>query len=164
VACAYRALKAYGVSDEDIKKGFQSFVGVEGRLQYVGERKGVHIYNDNNATTPTATIAGIEALKGKGKLVVITGGADKKLSLDGFNEALDGVGGVVLLAGSGTEKLGRKEKAHESLKSAVAEALLFAGDGGTILFSPGFASFGMFKNEYDRNDRFLEAVKNIVAV
>ena len=158
VACAYHALKAYGLSDEDIKKGFQSFVGVEGRLQYLGEIRGVHVYNDNNATTPTATIAGIEALKGNGKLVVITGGADKKLSLDGFNEVLDSVDGVVLLSGSGTDKLARKEKAHDSIETAVEEAFLLAGDGGTVLFSPAFASFGMFKNEYDRNDRFLKSI------
>jgi SpoVK/Ycf46/Vps4 family AAA+-type ATPase len=32
-----------------------------------------------------------------------------------------------------------------------------------ILFSPGFASFGLFKNEYDRNDQFLKLVKNFAS-
>jgi UDP-N-acetylmuramoylalanine--D-glutamate ligase len=34
-----------------------------------------------------------------------------------------------------------------------------AVSGDVILFSPGFASFGIFKNEYDRNDQFMAAVK-----
>ena len=32
------------------------------RLEFLGERRGVRIYNDNNATTPQATIAALEAL------------------------------------------------------------------------------------------------------
>ena len=29
-----------------------------------------------------------------------------------------------------------------------------AQSGDVVLLSPGFASFGMFKNEYDRGDQF----------
>jgi len=32
---------------------------------------------------------------------------------------------------------------------------------GTVLFSPAFASFGMFKNEYERNDQFLAIVRQM---
>ena len=32
---------------------------------------------------------------------------------------------------------------------------------GALLFSPGFASFGMFKNEYDRNDQFVRLVSEL---
>ena len=44
---------------------------------------------------------------------------------------------------------------------AVKEALDHAVPGDTVLFSPAFASFGMFKNEYDRGDQFNEIVKQI---
>jgi len=30
-----------------------------------------------------------------------------------------------------------------------------------VLFSPAFASFGMFKNEYDRGDQFMELIAHI---
>lgn len=158
VACAYHALKAYGLSEEDIQKAFMSFKGIEGRLEYMGEIDGVSVFNDNNATTPTATVAGIEAVKGSGKLILIAGGNDKKLDPTPLISALDTVDHLVLLRGTGTEKLGRKENAHESLASAIEEAFSVAQEGDVILFSPGFASFGMFANEYERNDKFVALV------
>ena len=33
---------------------------------------------------------------------------------------------------------------------------------GALLFSPAFASFGMFKNEYDRNDLFLRLISELL--
>jgi UDP-N-acetylmuramoylalanine--D-glutamate ligase len=33
--------------------------------------------------------------------------------------------------------------------------------GDTVLLSPGFASFGLFKNEYDRGDQFVKLVKKM---
>jgi UDP-N-acetylmuramoylalanine--D-glutamate ligase len=36
-----------------------------------------------------------------------------------------------------------------------------ADPGDVILFSPAFASFGLFKNEYERNDEFLKIISNL---
>jgi UDP-N-acetylmuramoylalanine--D-glutamate ligase len=44
---------------------------------------------------------------------------------------------------------------YDSLDAAVREAVASAEPRDVILFSPAFASFGMFKNEYDRNDQFV---------
>ena len=38
--------------------------------------------------------------------------------------------------------------------------LASAESGDVLLFSPGFASFGLFKNEYERNDKFLSCIEN----
>ena len=38
----------------------------------------------------------------------------------------------------------------------------FAERGDTVLLSPGCTSFGMFKNEFDRGDRFREAARRAV--
>jgi UDP-N-acetylmuramoylalanine--D-glutamate ligase len=35
-----------------------------------------------------------------------------------------------------------------------------AVQGDIVLFSPGFASFGMFLNEYDRGDKFVASVND----
>lgn len=160
VSCAYHALKAFGVAGEEIEQGFKSFAGVEGRLQVVGTFKGVRVINDNNATTPTATAAGINAVVGEGKVVAIIGGADKGLDVAPLLDALEDVDHVVLLEGSGTKKLGRGEETFSDIKKALQEAFTLAGEGDTILFSPGFASFGMFANEYERNDSFLDSLRS----
>ncbi|MEK7093009.1 MAG: Mur ligase family protein, partial [Patescibacteria group bacterium] len=56
-ALAAAALLSLGLNSEQIRTGLESFEGVEGRLQLVSEKNGVKIYNDNNATTPEATVA-----------------------------------------------------------------------------------------------------------
>jgi UDP-N-acetylmuramoylalanine-D-glutamate ligase len=70
-----------GIKEKDIKKAVQNFNGIEGRLQFVREIKGIKIYNDNNSTTPDATIAALRALGDlkKRKIILIVGGDDKKL-------------------------------------------------------------------------------------
>ena len=43
--------------------------------------------------------------------------------------------------------------------AAVAEAATLARTGGAVLLSPGCASFGMFRNEFDRGDQFNDLVR-----
>ena len=167
---AASALLSLGLNIQEIKNGLESFESIEGRLQLVGEKASVKIYNDNNATTPEATIAALTALAPE-KPVLIIGGSDKGLSLMALSKMIpDHVRAVVYLKGSGTEKLQmnltplleeKKIKSIESdsIDSAVQAAMVFAEGKGTILFSPAFASFGMFANEYERNDQFLAFIK-----
>lgn len=170
-AFAVEACRAIGISEDDIEKGVESFSGVEGRLQYVKKVNGVGVYNDNNATTPDATAAGLAALATEGfsgKIVLILGGADKTLDLSmlaGLINEETFVSSIVLLPGTGSEKLKpllqREYIEAPSLTDAVHTAIDLARGTGVILFSPAFASFGMFKNEYDRNDQFLKIVDSL---
>jgi len=164
---ANAALQALGLSEDEIKAGLESFEGVEGRLQFVREVNGVKIYNDNNATTPEATIAALRALGEN--ITLIVGGSEKGLALEELvSEIKKRVSAVILLTHpnyQGSERLAgvlKKtgvpyEEARE-LPAAVAAALEKTKIG-TVLFSPAFASFGMFKNEYERNDQFLELIR-----
>lgn len=160
---AKAALEALGLSEEEIQEGLISFTGVEGRLQFMREINGVKIYNDNNATTPAATIAALHSLGPH--VVLISGGADKHLDLRDFISAMQKyTKAVVFLAGTGTDRL-RKElldaEVYDSIYDALRAALSKTREGDTILFSPAFASFGLFKNEYDRNDQFVAAVRSL---
>lgn len=165
LACAVEVAKQFNISISNIKKVVKNFKGVEGRLQYVKTVKGVKIYNDNNATTPEATVSGLEALGKKKNIILIAGGADKGLDVAPLKKAIDKYcKAVVLLPGTGTGKLSIGIESKD-LKDAVAKAFslskksLPAGrQGDIILFSPAFASFGMFKNEYDRNDQFMKII------
>jgi len=169
-ALAAEALRAVGLNEEEIKKGLESFEGVEGRLQFVKEVDGVKIYNDNNSTTPEATIAALKALDtGDKNIVLIMGGADKGLDMSELlSEIPKRSKAVVLFAGTGTDTLvgthyhlSSPERPYDDLRLALEGAMEVASAGDAILFSPGFASFGLFKNEYDRNDQFVAAVRKL---
>ncbi|KXJ99805.1 MAG: UDP-N-acetylmuramoylalanine--D-glutamate ligase [Parcubacteria bacterium OLB19] len=163
---AYLALKATGLEDEEIFNALATFRGVEGRLEYVGvTEEGVGIYNDNNATTPQATAIGLKAVGDgdKKNVVLIAGGADKNIAIDDLVEAIASyTKAVILIPGNGTDKLvSALEQKNISptivanLNEAVAKSLSLAEAGNIILFSPAFASFSQYKNEYERNDEFL---------
>ena len=109
------------------------------------------------------------------KIILIMGGADKGLDMSGLvKEIPKWCKAVVLLTGSGTEKFqisnfkflnkfqipNSKFQILEAktLKESVVRALEMAKSGDIILFSPAFASFGMFKNEYDRGEQFNKLV------
>lgn len=164
-ACAASALLALGLTVDKIQQGLESFEGVEGRLQLVGEVNGVKIYNDNNATTPEATVAALKALQDgdRNSIILIMGGSDKGLEIDQLiEEARSTCKKIVLLAGSGTERV---QAAFPdailctNLNDAFSAAMDSAAEGDIILFSPAFASFGMFENEYDRNDQFMRIIE-----
>lgn len=166
-ALAAAALRACGLAEDEIRAGLESFEPVEGRLQIVREVRGVKIYNDNNATTPEATIAALKALDtGKKDTILIMGGADKGLDPSTLlYEIAARCKRVILLAGTGTDRVVPHMQDYsifDSLEVAVHEALASAEPGDTVLFSPAFASFGMFKNEYERNDEFLHIIRNVI--
>jgi len=165
LACGVATLRAYGLSREEIEKGVETFVGVPGRLQFVRDINGVKIYNDTTATTPDAAIAALEALDtGNKNIVLIAGGADKELDMREFvREAQERTKKVILLAGTGTDNIKDllpDAPVHDSLEPAVGDAFREAREGDVILFSPAFASFGMFTHEYERGEQFERIIKN----
>ncbi len=169
LACAVKVGEVLEIPETRIKKAVATFKDLEGRMQLLKIYKGISIYNDNNATTPEATIAGIEALEGtKKNIILICGGSDKNLSLDVFAKVLNkNCKAIVMIPGTGTDNLITNYKiqiAHDvgiNLKDILEKALNYAKKGDAILFSPAFASFGMFNNEYERNDLFMKIVNKL---
>jgi len=163
---AVAAGDALAIDTNIMCEALASFPGVEGRLQLVRELNGIKIYNDNNATTPEATIAALKALdEGKKNIILIMGGSDKGLDMKELRqEILARCKDLFFLAGSGIDRV-RPEAPHvpiyDSLQGALDAALESAESGDIVLFSPAFASFGMFKNEYDRNDQFMDFVHRL---
>lgn len=171
---ANAALQALELSEEEIKDGLESFEGVGGRLQFLGESRGVKIYNDNSATTQEATIAALRAVgdQKERKVVLIVGGDDKKLDMSRLiDEIPKWCSKVVLFKERGTDRIRESVFAlepdvrvyeEEGLKATVKRAFAVAEPGETILYSPAFSSFGKyFKNEFDRGDQFVELVRQM---
>lgn len=169
-AClAYAALRATSLTDEEIFHGLATFPGVPGRLEYLGERNDLKIYNDNNSTTPQATVEGLKAVGNEDEknVILIIGGSDKHIELSELVKAIATyTKHVVLYSGTGTDRLKTllpssiSTEEHDTLVACVEAAFKAGTPGDVLLFSPAFASFGkQYKNEYDRNDQFIEAIR-----
>lgn len=161
VACEHM-----GVNGEVIKKMLTEFKGMQFRLEYLRDVQGVSFYNDSNGTSPDAVSAAIHSFENR-NVILIAGGTDKNLDVAELAGDIQGVvKGLVLLSGSGTDRLKEfLEPASyieaETLEECIAQARVLASEGDVVVFSPGFSSFEKFKNEYDRGEQFTTLVENI---
>src|SRR3989339_932486 len=170
VALAAEAARKLGVKESTIKKTVEKFKGLPGRLEFIREAKGVKFYNDTTATTPEAVMAALDSLKeSKGKIILIGGGADKNLEYDEYAKIVKKyIKVLILFRGLASNKiissLGKVKfpmEVFDNMKAAMKFAVANAKNGDIVLLSPGAASFGVFKNEFDRGEQFNKAVKII---
>ena len=162
IALALKVARIMKIPDTISKKTIEGFKSVEGRLQKLRSYKGITIWNDNNSTTPDATIAALNSFPQNKNIVLIAGGADKNIQTVSLVEEIKKTcKKVILLPGTGTEKLKIEGITAKNLKDAVKKALSSCVKGDILLFSPAFASFGLFKNEYERNDQFIKIIKDL---
>jgi UDP-N-acetylmuramoylalanine--D-glutamate ligase len=158
------ALLDLDLSPELIRNSLGNFPGIEHRLEFFHESGGIRFYNDSAATIPEAAAAAAAAFDCP--MVLVAGGTDKNLDFTPLARAAAGVKAVVLLAGTGSEKLcalldqgGVPYRGpFDSVEEAARAAIERAGPGDAVVLSPGCTSFGMFLNEFDRGRRWKEAV------
>ncbi len=162
IACAIEVAKLLNIDEDKVRKAVEGFKTMPGRLELARKFNGVRIFNDTNSTTPDATIAALNSFSEK--VILIMGGMDKKLPLEQLLKILpERTKRIYLTPGAGSDKVNVKadlEKVKD-LAEAVKRAYKFAKAGDIILFSPAFASFNMFKNEYDRGEKFMNLVKKL---
>ena len=100
--------------------------------------------------------------------MLITGGSDKNIDFEPVKDSYAKAAALVLLAGTGTDKLipFLKERniawkgPYDNLDSAIraADEVGKTWLDGTV-FHTGCASFGMFLHEFDRGKKFKEGVR-----
>jgi UDP-N-acetylmuramoylalanine--D-glutamate ligase len=166
---ALAAAMLTGANSTAIERGLAAFQGVKDRMETVAEIDGVAFINDTTATAPTATVAALDALgQTGGQVHLLAGGADKGLDPSPLAEAAARhQAKVYLFAGTATPALEVALRNHGltprgpfvGMTEAVAAARCEAKPGDIILLSPGCASFGLFRDEFDRGDRFRETVR-----
>ncbi len=174
ISLAVKVALEFVIDLDLIKDSIKNFKGVTGRLEFIKEINGVKYYNDTTATTGEAAVAALDSFKNN-KIILITGGRDKELDIENYTNKLieykkiNKIKKIIFLSDettTGTKKVLEKmseENFNEyilakNLAEAVKEAKTDVEAGEVILFSPGFASFGMFLNEYDRGEKFLELI------
>jgi UDP-N-acetylmuramoylalanine--D-glutamate ligase len=142
---------------------FNTFPGVEHRLEFVAEKGGVKYYNDSKATDAEATIAALDTLPGP--FVLILGGFDKKTPWETFARAVaeKPVRAAVLLGQTAPAieaALRASARCPEIVRAAdLSEAVRVpARAGETVLLSPACASWDMFRNFTERGSRFKALV------
>ena len=151
----------------------KEFVGIPFRQQVVARAKGVTYINDTTATTPTAAIKALQSATSP--TIWITGGDTKNLPYDELIKEVQSnphLKNIVILGSKNiptyTEALSQSAPA-KILGTAMnmAEALALAGsvakEGDAILLSPGFSSFDLFQNEFDRGRQFNEIVQDLAS-
>lgn len=168
-ACASTIAILAGAPYESVQAGLRAFRGVPDRMEYLTTISGIRFYNDTTSTTPASTIAAVRALQGP--IVLIAGGADKRLDFAALAPVVaEHTHAVVLLEGTATDLMERQFRAagvnvqgrYDDFEQAVRAAWQTAPQGGAVLLSPGTASFGMFTNEFHRGERFRAIVVALV--
>jgi UDP-N-acetylmuramoylalanine--D-glutamate ligase len=161
------AAECFGVALHDIQVALHTFAGVPHRFELVRELRGVRYINDTAATIPSAALASVQSVQGP--IILLAGGSDKNLPLDELLAAIATTKHTILFQGTSTDKI-LAELSPEikdrctvvtSMPEAITKAATLAEDGDTVLLAPGAASFGMFRNEFDRGEQF---VANILAL
>ncbi|MDR1239285.1 MAG: UDP-N-acetylmuramoyl-L-alanine--D-glutamate ligase, partial [Treponema sp.] len=158
------SLMDLGLPAEFIRESLGEFPGIEHRLEFFHEKRGIRFYNDTAATIPEAAAAAVESFDRP--VVLVTGGTDKNLDFSCLAAAASRAKAIVLLAGTGSDKLrflldrdGIPYRGPwDSVEGALQSALLAASEGDVVVLSPGCASFEMFLNEFDRGRKWKEAV------
>ena len=173
------ALYRYGAKAEAIADVMKNYPGLEHRLEFFHETGTLRFYDDTTATVPEAAAAALNAFPSDtfSRPIWIAGGTDKNLNFEQLGIEAKKASAIFLLEGNATELLIAELKKNnvpffgtfDSLERLLMEVKSYTEAQAspkpqkkiTIVLSPAAASFGLFKNEFDRGNQFKAAVKKI---
>ncbi|MBL7706511.1 MAG: UDP-N-acetylmuramoyl-L-alanine--D-glutamate ligase [Taibaiella sp.] len=158
--------RAAGIRKEKIRDCFETFEGLEHRLEFVATVRGVDFINDSKGTNLNSVWFALESMKKP--VVLILGGQDKGNDYNEIMELVEDKVKAIVCMGLDNTKIHAAFEGKvaqiadtQSAVDAVNAAYAFADKGDVVLLSPGCASFDLFKNYEDRGRQFKEAVRNL---
>ena len=170
IAYALAVARAFGVSDDAVRKAIESFGGIEHRMEYVGKIKEIHWYNDSIATIPTAVMGAIKALGNVDTLVF--GGLDRGIDYEDFIKFLfeSGINNLIGLPETGhniineLKKMGSTKNmiCAENMENAVNSAAEVTKKEKSCLFSPAAASYNFYKNFEEKGKHYKAVIKGLL--
>lgn len=165
VLAAAAAACVLGAGFGSIRRAAREFYGVEHRLEFVGELKGVEFYNDSKATSVDATLKALSSFERGVHLIL--GGKDKGAPYAPLRGLLEGRAKEVLVIGAASERI-KNELAGAAelvdagdLETAVRRAFDRARSGDVILLAPACSSFDQFENFEHRGRAFKDLVERL---
>ena len=143
----------------------RTFGGVAHRSELVRERGGVRWYNDSIGSSPSRTIAGLQAFDRK--VILIAGGYDKHIPYDPLGPVAAKTVKTAILLGATANAIETAIRAVSDLPiirvadmaEAVKAADAVAKDGDIVFMSPASASFDMYTNFEERGNHFKRLVE-----
>ncbi len=166
---AIGAVRGY-VDVDTIQTVARTFGGVAHREEFVCERDGVKYYNSSIDSSPTRTIAALNAFAQK--LIIILGGYDKHIPFEPLCAPLAAHAKAVILTGAAGEKIRSTLTADATFMAAhipmisepdfyraIDAARSQAQAGDIVMLSPACASFDAFPNFEVRGNAFKAYVQ-----
>ena len=150
------------VKIENIQKVINSFKGVEHRIEFVKEIKGVKYYNDSKGTNVDSTKVALESFDKNIQLIL--GGQDKGSPYKPIYNLIRKKVKNIFLIGEATPIIKKQLKGSASmiecntLENATKKIYSVAQKGDIVLFSPACASFDQFNDFEHRGKVFKELV------
>ena len=172
VAAAITATWQISQDVQKLRAALLNFKSLDNRLELVREIDGVKYYNDSFGSAPDATVAAIKAIPGT-KIIVI-GGFDRNLPLQSLVDIIKvnskDLRTIVLIGASSDRVSTELQQAgfsnfklvdSKDMKEIVRQVRELAKHGDSVVLSPGFPSFDMFKNFEERGRQFREVVNEL---
>ncbi len=160
------AARVSEIENEAIRESLQRFEGIEHRLEFVREYKGIRYINDSKATNINSVWFALDSYKVP--IVLILGGRDKGNDWLALKSQIMEKVHTIIAIGEARPAI-RKELGelvpwfHEAdtLQDAVRIAAGKAKRGEIVLLSPACASFDMFDSYEHRGEMFKKAVHEL---
>ena len=159
---ALTTARIFGCSKKSIQTVLDRFKGLEHRLEFVREIKGVRFYNDSKGTNVGSVVKSLQSFSEP--VTLIAGGKDKNGDLSPLEALIQKRVKHLILIGEAKERMNRElggltdTVMAKTMEEAVVLARQKAKGGEVVLLSPACSSFDMFKDYKERGKVFKEAV------
>lgn len=168
-----------GIANDDIAAALIEYEPGEHRLELVGEWKSIQFYNDSKSTTPSSTVAAVQAFPDR-PVILLAGGRDKGLPWDELARVVNESTKEAIVFGEARDTLEQAFampdteaptepgpsliiKKCSSLGEAVEIAISDAESGDVVLLSPACTSFDAFDNYAERGNHFKRLVETVTS-
>ena len=165
IMAAILAVKACGISNEAIKTVLTTFKGVEHRIEFVRNIKGVSYYNDSKATNCESTKIALKSFQNP--TLLILGGLDRGHSFEDLTDAMTNVKYVVCYGETKNrikeycDSLNISCDIFENLQQATLACFKKSQANDVVLLSPACASWDQYDSFETRGEEFKKIVNSL---